>query len=264
MPTSSEAPGWRTQGVKADAWRDTESEWDSAVLLDLLLLTASSESLARLVPELVSRIVPAEDLTALEVIGISPTGSIRREETSRPDSGLLAWAIGCMWTDPFAGERLREGLPVVMPQEPQGPRQVSVCLPLVHAETLHGILAVAMIADDDDTLRHRVDHLTLVSRLWSVVSERHIDETQAVYVETVGAGVLTPRQAEILKAMAGGLTNREIAKLIRFSESTVRVESLTIYRHFGVHSRGEAVEAAREAGHIHGPPDPPGINRIAV
>ena len=264
MPTSSEAPGWRTQGVKADAWRDSESEWDSATLLDLLILTASSESLARLVPELVSRIVPAEDLNSIEVIGISPTGSIRRQATSRPDSGLLAWAIGCMWTDPAAGERLRQGLPVVMSQEPHGARQLSVCLPLVHAGTLHGILAVAMIADDDETLRHRVDHLTLVSRLWSAVSERHVDETQTVYAEDVGDGVLTARQGEILEAMAGGLTNREIAKLIRFSESTVRVESLIIYRHFGVHSRGEAVEAAREAGDIDDPPDRPGIDRIAV
>jgi hypothetical protein len=44
----------------------------------------------------------------------------------------------------------------------------------------------------------------------------------------------------------------------------VRVESLIIYRHFGVHSRGEAVEAAREAGVIDDPPDRPGIDRIAV
>jgi DNA-binding NarL/FixJ family response regulator len=85
-----------------------------------------------------------------------------------------------------------------------------------------------------------------------------------VYAGDVGDGVLTARQGEILEAMAGGLTNREIAKLIRFSESTVRVESLIIYRHFGVHSRGEAVEAAREAGDIDDPPDRPGIDRIAV
>ena len=59
MPASSEAPGWRTQSVKADAWQGSETNWDIPVLLDLLLLTASSESLPRLVPELVSRIVPA-------------------------------------------------------------------------------------------------------------------------------------------------------------------------------------------------------------
>jgi DNA-binding CsgD family transcriptional regulator len=263
MPTSSEAPGWRTRAVKADAWRGSESDWDSATLLDLLVLTASSESLARLVPEIVNRIVPAEDLTSIEVIGISSTASIHREATSLPDSGLLAWAIGCIWTDPAAGERLRQGLPVVMSQEPHGPRQVSVCLPLVHAGTLHGVLAVAMIADDDETLRHRVDRLTLVSRLWSAVSERHLDETQTGHAEGEGDGELTVRQGEILEAMAAGLTNREIAKLIRFSESTVRVESLTIYRHFGVHSRGEAVEAAREAGDIHDPSQPPGIGGAA-
>ncbi len=61
---------------------------------------------------------------------------------------------------------------------------------------------------------------------------------------------LTPRQSVILRAMARGLTNGQIAQLIRFSESTVRLESMCIYRHFDVHSRSEAVAAARDAGEL--------------
>lgn len=59
---------------------------------------------------------------------------------------------------------------------------------------------------------------------------------------------LTVRQTVILQAMADGLTNAQIARRINFSESTVRVESMGIYRHFGVHSRTDAVRAAQEAG----------------
>jgi LuxR family maltose regulon positive regulatory protein len=59
---------------------------------------------------------------------------------------------------------------------------------------------------------------------------------------------LTRRQRDILEGMAEGLTNRQIAARICFSESTVRLESMTIYRYFGVHSRMEAVAAARLEG----------------
>lgn len=61
---------------------------------------------------------------------------------------------------------------------------------------------------------------------------------------------LTPRQQSILSSMANGLTNRQIAAQINFSESTVRMDSLAIYRYYGVHSRAAAVDAARSAGHL--------------
>jgi len=54
----------------------------------------------------------------------------------------------------------------------------------------------------------------------------------------------------ILRAMAKGLTSRQIASRINFSESTVRMESMAIYRAYGVHSRVDAVAAARAAGHL--------------
>ena len=64
------------------------------------------------------------------------------------------------------------------------------------------------------------------------------------------AALLTARQQAILMAMARGLTNRQIASRINFSESTVRMESLAIYRAYGVLSRAAAVAAARAAGHL--------------
>jgi DNA-binding NarL/FixJ family response regulator len=61
---------------------------------------------------------------------------------------------------------------------------------------------------------------------------------------------LTARQRTILAYMAEGMTNRQIAARIAFSQSTVRLESMAIYRYFGVHSRGEAVKVARATGEI--------------
>lgn len=61
---------------------------------------------------------------------------------------------------------------------------------------------------------------------------------------------LTVRQRAVLNFMARGWTNERIAQAISFSHSTVRHDTMAIYRFFGVSNRHEAVEAARYAGFI--------------
>ena len=56
------------------------------------------------------------------------------------------------------------------------------------------------------------------------------------------------RQARVLELMAHDLTMQQIASIIGFSDSTVRMESLAIYRALGVHDRHQAVETARSMG----------------
>jgi DNA-binding CsgD family transcriptional regulator len=48
--------------------------------------------------------------------------------------------------------------------------------------------------------------------------------------------------------MAQDLTNAQISKRVGFSESTVRQETMVIYRYFGVGGRHEAVVQARARG----------------
>lgn len=59
---------------------------------------------------------------------------------------------------------------------------------------------------------------------------------------------LTPRQMQILQHMADGKTNASIARLIGFSESTVRQETIDIYRKLGVCDRRSAAEVAERTG----------------
>ncbi len=59
---------------------------------------------------------------------------------------------------------------------------------------------------------------------------------------------LTERQTSVLDLMAQGMTNAQIAKRIGFSESTVRQETMVIYRFFGVGGRQEAVAQASQRG----------------
>jgi len=56
--------------------------------------------------------------------------------------------------------------------------------------------------------------------------------------------VLSDRQLTVLSYLAQGHSNRQIGKLMGFSESTIRHETIAIYAFFGVSGRREAVEAA--------------------
>lgn len=59
---------------------------------------------------------------------------------------------------------------------------------------------------------------------------------------------LTDRQMRILTMMAQGRTNRSIAAELGFSESTVRQETLRLYRALEVNSRTDAVSVASRIG----------------
>ena len=59
---------------------------------------------------------------------------------------------------------------------------------------------------------------------------------------------LTPRQLQTLQLIERNFTMRQIASRIGFSESTIRMESLAIYRALGVHDRRGAVSVGRKLG----------------
>jgi DNA-binding CsgD family transcriptional regulator len=61
---------------------------------------------------------------------------------------------------------------------------------------------------------------------------------------------LTSRQLKILELMADGMVNVEIARELMLSESTIRQETVRIYRALGVPNRGEAAKKGRALGLI--------------
>ena len=82
----------------------------------------------------------------------------------------------------------------------------------------------------------------------SLVESVGTDEGQAPAPRRQAPGVLSDRQLRILGLMAKGLTNSQISKRVGFSESTVRQETMAIYRYFGVGGRREAVRLAGMRG----------------
>jgi len=67
---------------------------------------------------------------------------------------------------------------------------------------------------------------------------------------TPGSPNLTSRQLRVLELMSLGKTNIAIAEIIGYSESTVRQETMAIYRILGVHDRNDASKVAYERGII--------------
>jgi hypothetical protein len=70
---------------------------------------------------------------------------------------------------------------------------------------------------------------------------------------------LTARQLTILSHMDNELVNHEIAKILMLSESTIRQETVRIYRALGVGNRQEAVKKARGLGLLPKSPPPPSL-----
>ena len=63
-------------------------------------------------------------------------------------------------------------------------------------------------------------------------------------------GDLSELEQEIVKEMANGMSNSEIASALDLPEMTVKVKSKTIYRKLRAHNRTKAAVAARSMGYI--------------
>jgi DNA-binding CsgD family transcriptional regulator len=61
---------------------------------------------------------------------------------------------------------------------------------------------------------------------------------------------ITPRELEILEAMAAGLSNREIAERLFVSENTVKTHVTRLFDKLSAKRRTQAVQLAKEAGLI--------------
>ena len=61
---------------------------------------------------------------------------------------------------------------------------------------------------------------------------------------------ITPREMEILEAMAAGLSNREIGERLFVSENTVKTHAARLFDKLSAQRRTQAVQRAKEAGII--------------
>lgn len=154
----------------------------------------------------------------------------------------MAYAVPVQWTD----SEVLQGQAVTV--WPLGSHAGSVeTLVLIHATQL-----------DLAQVKERAEDLAEILAVYML--SRPLGASVADDCEV--APTLTSRQQLIIELMAHGFTNRQIASRIGFSESTVHLEALNIYRVLGVHSRHGAVSAAEGFGLIN-PDKAPIVHRTA-
>jgi ATP/maltotriose-dependent transcriptional regulator MalT len=61
---------------------------------------------------------------------------------------------------------------------------------------------------------------------------------------------ITPRELEILEAIAAGLSNREIAERLFVSENTVKTHAARLFDKLSARRRTQAIQLAKQAGLI--------------
>ncbi len=89
----------------------------------------------------------------------------------------------------------------------------------------------------------------IAARLGAAPLARRISErARRAGLAGPSGGPLTARESEVMRLLARGRSNREIAEELVISPKTASVHVSNILAKFGVSSRGEAVAAARDRG----------------
>lgn len=139
--------------------------------------------------------------------------------------------------------RLRPTLPVIVVSATEDPDQVREAFAA-------GALGYVPKSASSETLLTALD-LVLRGELFvpSLVLRRAPPPPAPAATANPGER-LTERQAEVLKWLGQGLSNKAIARQMAVSEKTVKAHMTAVFRALSVEGRAQAVRAARSAGLI--------------
>lgn len=131
------------------------------------------------------------------------------------------------------------------------PGQSFVCLPLSYRGARSGGFGITFSAPLEEMgLNDRIWEVfsaageVFLSKSWSEELERNpipLDEYGEDALFAIGS--LSEREKEVLVLIAEGLTNQNIATRLKFSESTIKQDTIRIFKVLGVKSRDEAALA---------------------
>jgi len=157
------------------------------------------------------------------------------------------------WDDTFLSSGVRSRQTTVE----HGLEDIKVCLPIEVAGVVTGALLfsftlnapVAPLSREDSKLLGNLVGLFMDTKgvVFRSPTAQAVSSSDA---EEVSVQELTTRQVQILHFVADGLTNAEISKHVLLSESTVRQETIRIFRILKCHTRSEAIVKARAMGII--------------
>jgi DNA-binding CsgD family transcriptional regulator len=125
-------------------------------------------------------------------------------------------------------------------------------LVLEHSLEIYGGIVALLFAVVGIWLGQKLTRERVVTREVPVRVEVLVERTEPFVrdparVEAIG---LTPRELDILEAMAAGLSNKEIAERLFVSENTVKTHAARLFSKLSAKRRTQAVQLAKAAGLI--------------
>lgn len=166
-----------------------------------------------------------------------------------PSSGVTVWD-----EHPFGFAARERKLYIAGHEAIDGTQVEAYCLPLLKGSEPIGLLCLTLVSG---TKMHSISAagLSALSRVAGIWLESLNLGLSALGGESRTAKnpspeSLTDRQLTVLRLMAEGKTNAQIAQELILSESTIRQETVKIYRALGVSARSEASKRAKHLGII--------------
>jgi DNA-binding CsgD family transcriptional regulator len=153
------------------------------------------------------------------------------------------------WDDSILSEAVRERVVRTGKVTLDGHPYSLLAVPFIANGVPRGL--VALVIENDSFGVNFTDEIwTLVSKLGAFYLQTLdlSNITSGRALAAIGPEDLTSRQLLILTHIGSGLVNLEIAKILLLSESTIRQETVKIYRALGVGNRQEAVKKAKAFG----------------
>lgn len=139
-------------------------------------------------------------------------------------------------TEPWLSEEIRRGV------REHRPVLVEILNYKRSGEPFRNAVLVAPIYDDADELLYFLGSQVEIGRGASVpASMRQIRAAQVVKT-------LSPRQGQVLKLVANGLLNKQIAAELGLSEKTVKMHRAILMNRLGLHTTADLIRLAVEAG----------------
>ena len=145
----------------------------------------------------------------------------------------------CAIFDTSGDEAISEGIDRIKEVDPEIPIlafSLHVDLPLARAALRHGARGFIHAGMELDQIARAVE----VAVEGEIVAPRKLLEYLLTSDDPTELDALTARQSEILRLVAEGLSNSQIAKTLFLSESTVKQHLRAAYKVLGVSDRKEA------------------------
>jgi DNA-binding CsgD family transcriptional regulator len=175
--------------------------------------------------------------------------------TTGQNDEISAWDASPM------SEAIREKRLVVGKLDHLGLEFEVIAFPFITHGVPTGLMALVL-----EEKHFELQDLQMASEMFFKLGAFYLESLDLGNAMTSGAGAipaspedLSARQLIILGHIQDGLVNLEIAKELMLSESTIRQETVRIYRALGVGNRHEAVKKARALGLINKRPLPLGL-----